>query len=171
MDTKVEHGLSCNVLNADEFMNASPTIRHLVKMYLDTVHDKYDADTIMNIMSIAVDQPTFFIFLAEKNGVGVGLMTAHAVNIDSKAGGMLHIGVVDKNLSRAESVQVIDEAMRYLFEWAEKNNMPSIFTQTQRNEKAFDRLLMKYGWKRITTVYEREVSHDGRYKENNSQSN
>lgn len=164
MSEQQMHGLSFINVGGADFIDKSPTIRMLVNKYMDSKgageDEKYSVDAIMNIMGLASHSKSMFILLAEKDGTGVGLMTAHAITHDDvKKGGMIHIGVVDENLSKKESNIVITEGMRRLSIWAEDNDMKSIFAQTQRSEQPFDRLLMKHGWKRITTVYEKEISH------------
>lgn len=161
MDINQEHGLNYKQIdNVDEFIDNAPTIRNLVKMYVDTVGDKFTVDDIMNMMNLAVGQKSIFIGLFTRLGMGVGLMTAHAVNHnDMKLGAMVHIGVVDRTMQAVHARWCIDTAMQSLFKWAENLGMTSIFTQTSRSEKPFDKLLDRYGWKRITTVYEKEITN------------
>lgn len=171
MDTNLEHGLSCKVINTmDEFGDNAGFVRSMIHKYLGKNEDKLSIDQIMNIINLGIEEPTFFLFLALNDGMPVGLMTAHAVNIgDMSSGAMIHMGAVDEKVSKALSDRIIDSAMNMLFEWAELNKMPKVYAQTTRNEKAFDKLLLKSGWNRFTTVYEKEIKY-GRREEGSEQS-
>lgn len=169
MDMNQEFGLNFSNPGVDEFVEKSPIIRMLVKKYVESKgsgNERLSVDQIMDIMTVAIGSKTFYVFLAEKDGRGVGLMTAHAVNHnDTKLGAMIHIGVVDEKLSNSESEATIKEAMDRLSDWANSNEMSSVFAQTMRSERPFDKLLLKYGWKRITTVYEKEITDERRKKD------
>lgn len=165
MDIKQELGLSYKVVTADDFIMESPHIRGLINQYIGSkgAGDKESpVDDLMTLFNIAVGQPTFFLFLAKKDDSGVGLMSAHTATVSDKSGAMIHIGVVDNTVSKVESAEIVKEAMRCLFEWAKVQNVPTLFAQTHRSEKPFDKLLMKHGWNRVTTVYEKEIDHGRR---------
>lgn len=158
------HGLSFTNLTSDNFSEKSPIVRLLVDKYMKSKGGGEDEplDDIMAIYSVAVDRPTFFILLIEKDDLGVGLMTAHALNSSNlKAGGMIHIGIVDESCTMAESDMIITEAMQRLDAWASDVGIPKLLAKTIRSEKPFDRLMFKHGWSRLTTIYEKGVSHGG----------
>lgn len=165
---KTEHGLSYKVFNYADFMEMSPEIRRMVTAYIERAGDKFTVDQIMDMMQVAIGAPNFFVFVAMKDGYGVGLMTAHAVvSNDIEASGMVHIGYVDETVTPKESKDIIALAMEELFNWAERCEMTRVYITSQRKEKPFDKLLGQFGFQRMTTVYEKEISH-GRKDSDNS---
>lgn len=159
MDTKMEHGLSFKVINSlEEFNDECLNIRYLLGLYRMTIDDRYTIDEMLNLITLVMGHETFFMFLAKLGDRPVGLMTAHAVSVDDvKSGGAIHVGIVDSQVTRKESDLIITEAMRCLYDWAQSCGMETLFATTKRAEKPFDKLLLKHGWDRMTTVYSKPV--------------
>lgn len=168
MDMKTEHGLSCKVFNYEDFVEHSPDVRRMVTAYIDKSGDKLTVNQTMDLFQMTVGHPTFFMWMAKKDGYGVGFMTAHGVTADDKDQcGMVHIGFIDPTVTKKESADIIALAMEDLFKWAERCQFKSVFITTSRNERPFDKLIGRFGFERMTTVYEKEIDH-GRKREENS---
>lgn len=169
MVTKQERGLSYKRLLPDDFINLAPAIRVLVKSYIEKAGDKYTVDQIMDFMHVAIGEKTFLLFFVEYNDEPVGMLTAHAVFYNDKTlNGMVHIGYIEPHVPRILSTKIVKAAMDALDEWAIENKMPTILLQTERQDGAFMKLMGKHGWKKITTVYSKEVTNYGRRKESGS---
>lgn len=158
MDTKTELGLNYNRIESyDAFIEHSPHIRRLVKIYREKANDAYSVDQIMDLMQVVVGSRGFYMLLVSKDGHGVGLLTAHGMKYeDTKDGAMIHIGVTD-DVSLPESGQIVKTALEDLGMWAKDNNYTATFARTERQEGPFDRLMKKNGWDRLMTIYTKEV--------------
>lgn len=161
MDTKTEVGLNFKRIQSnDAFVDHCVDIRKLVNAYIVSAGDKYTSDEIMNLMQIASPQSTFFLLIIYYDELPVGLLTAHAVvHNDSNQGGMVHIGYIDQQTPKDIAQKILDGAMSRLDEWAAENKFKNLFIQTSRIERSFDKLIFRFGFKRITTIYEKEIKY------------
>jgi hypothetical protein len=160
MNIKVD-GQSFNLLlieNVDQFDVNSSIIGHLIHGYLAKVKDKHSWEEIMNAMNIGIVH--LFVCVGVKNGIGASILTAHPVDNDNKNSAMVNIGFLDHTVVNDDESKLIKKMSLSLLEkWAKDNNIKSLLMQTQHKETVFDKFLRPDGWKRVTSVYEKEISN------------
>lgn len=141
----------------EEFDERSPILSELVAAWLSRVVEKYTREDILNAMQIGTGR--VFICMGEKNGLGVSLLTAHPVLEDGVPCAMVNIGYLDYNhVNDVEAKNIKHESLEALKKWAIDRKMKSLLMQSSHKEESWDRLLRPEGWKRIMTVYEKELT-------------
>lgn len=149
-----ERGLSYSVIDTvDQFLDEAVTLRMLVSQYLESVPDKYDADQIMDMMQIGVGK--MFTLVVKDDGHGVALLTAFPAVNDGVNSLMVHIGYAKGGHDRT----LIKVGLGMLEEWAKERGYVSLLMQTGRKESSFSKFIGKYGWKKATIVYEKELAN------------
>lgn len=140
----------------EEFDERSPVLSEVVAAYLSRVNEKYTREEILNALNIGTGR--VFICMGIKNGMGVSLLTAHPVDSDGVKSAMVNIGYVDHNqVNDDEAKGIKKESLAALDVWARSRGMVSLLMQNNNKEGTFDRFLRPDGWKRIMTVYEKEL--------------
>lgn len=142
--------------NMEEFDERSPILSELVGGYLLKSPDKYTREEILNAMQLGTSR--VFICMTEKNGLGLSLLTAHPVTDDGKLAAMVNIGYMSyDHATDDEAKNIKKESLVALENWARSKGMTSLLMQNNQKEGVFDRFLRPDGWKRIMTVYEKEL--------------